>query len=268
MEPVPDQPVFPEPIEIIKSGVSAEEVGRYYLRSEFSRLVTKPEALDQLMGKIEKLPEGHTDSAVEHSFWDLLSGISQTYRHNGVFNIVSDERFIWRLERIAIGDLRLTGMGTGSEMTKYIEKIENNPLKLRESLADFFAGNKVGYPKDFEKFRPSEQKLKGGLETILIFERDQQLPVFDGMNRLIQQIANGADSVVVYRGVTQKGEGKHRVGEAPFILLRDLYRTTQDESTQKAIIKTAKALEKFGSDGEVAYERRFKKVTDDPDSPS
>ncbi|MEX2043374.1 MAG: hypothetical protein WD926_00590 [Patescibacteria group bacterium] len=233
------QSELPKPLKTFRTGVDRREIGGYYLRCELHRLLSDKRALRTLLESIEKLDE--------EIYWRFLAGISHTYRCNWVFWEVSNERYTWNEEQLAVADLIMTGMGNGTEMTKFIRGIHGDTGRFLEILGEYRAGKTEGYPSYLGQI-PNEPVDKE-FATLLVRGRGGKLRMFDGMNRLIQQMANGAESIRAYRAVDNGGPDRRRVTVGPVLLLRELDKASSDDETHQAIERTVRKLGEYATDG-------------------
>ncbi|MEX1061529.1 MAG: hypothetical protein WEC39_00205 [Patescibacteria group bacterium] len=134
-------------------------------------------------------------------------------RLNWVGEYINDDSINWRLQRLNVDDLTLTG--TNPEWNKIIlDQAERNPAKLRELMKD-------------PKIRKIFAKSKFAEVPILARTREKEgktdILVLDGMNRLIAAIRDGISEIDVYVG-TRVGKPKAKI--EPHVLY-DLIRAYQ-----------------------------------------
>src|SRR5947209_7532145 len=86
------------PIKVLRARVSADEIGRSYLKAELARLLSRcpPHAID---AGIDGLPAADSTR--------LLVALSHHYRDNAVYDYVLNEGYDWSEEQWSIEDTRL-----------------------------------------------------------------------------------------------------------------------------------------------------------------
>lgn len=115
---------------------------------------------------------------------------------NWVGEYINDESVSWKLKKITINSLTLTG--TGPEWNKItIEKAERKPDKLRELLKE-------------RKIRKIFKECKFIDIPILVRVENDKLKVLDGMNRMIAAIRDGKKEIRAYIG-TRKGQADPKI---------------------------------------------------------
>ena len=224
---------------ILRKDVSPIEVGKYYLKVELSRIFP-----GKARGFIEKGVEGLNNK----EFWRLLEALSFSHRLNSVFWCVSDNSYSWSEERIQTRKVMLTGMTKAINKTIYSKEIDQDPLKFHDFLIKYFEKYKNEDPKKLGQLRPKEKSIV--YPRILIKEEEGKLYIIDGMNRYIAQLLRGEKKILVFVGRKSR-EGKQRIGDSSFLLLRKAYKKGNEEE-KKAVLVIAEKLMKMSSDGKGA----------------
>lgn len=220
--------------------IPASNVAKYYLISELSKIFKSENIQNEIRETIDRLSE--------KELWRFLEALSFSYRLNGIFWKISDSSFVWYKENVHCKDLVLTGMNPNIDKITYSKLIRNNPIKFRDYLISYFRDNPDEDPKSLNQFRPSGLVITH--PTIILEEKEKQLYLLDGSNRLIAQLLAGKKMVNAYVGRKIK-VGKPRIGDSTFWLLRKVYEES-DEINKSAVLKVVKQLIKTSHDGEEA----------------
>lgn len=236
--------VAPKPEKVIRSKVSPEEVGRYYLKSELGRIF--PGA-----GEFRVTIDKRIDGLDDYEFWRLFEALSFAYRLNYVFFFVGKSGVSWSEERWRISDLTLTGMKPDINAVTYSPEIERSPTKFRDYLKIYFNDHPQDDPKKLEQFRLNQKPVN--YPWMILREEDGKIKLLDGTNRLIKLMFLGEEEIVAFVGRKNSKEDKARVGDSTFLLLRNLY--GKGDKTQKAaVLKVVRMLMNNSLDGASAVE--------------
>lgn len=112
---------------------------------------------------------------------------------NWVGEFINDESINWKLEKIPLKDIILTGTGPEWNEITYV-KAERSPIKLRKLMKK-------------KSIREMFKEAKYVDIPILIREVDGELKVLDGMKRVIAASRDGIDEIRAYVG-REKGKSK------------------------------------------------------------
>jgi hypothetical protein len=230
-----------EPIKILRQDISPVEVGKYYLKVEFSRIFPEETVRESLDARI--------DGWDETTLWSMLEAISATYRLNSVFWYVSDSKYLWHEERWRAADLTLTGMGPHVDKVTHSQEVGRDPIKFRNFLRSYLEQHPHDDPFKLAQFRVDERPVR--YDKIMLREKDGEARLLDGSNRLMKLVMMGQDEIVALRAVDQGGPNRPRYGNSTFRLLRTAY-AQADEAGQAAIMDAAEQLARQSSDGEAA----------------
>lgn len=222
--------------------IPANEIAKAYLLAELDKIFPGDNFQKELEENINKLPE--------KEIWRLLEALSFTYRLNGVFWSISDDSFVWSKEEVDCNRLILTGMSPQIDKITHSETVDNNPIKFRNYLVNYFDKHPNDDPEGLKQFRSKGKVIK--YPTILLVEIDKKLRLLDGSNRLIAHLLAGNKTITAYVGRKVKA-GKMRLGDSTFWLLRKVYEKG-DESTKQAVLTIVKELAYVSSDGKEAVE--------------
>ena len=206
--------------------VSAPEVARYYLKCELGYVL--PELSQET--DFEEI-----DKKSEDEVMMLGEALATHYRCNAVWWVVADPLYHWTEEEVPVSQVRMSGMGDDTAITDliYSEEIQNDPLKLKRRLADYYQK----HPDDPEKYdvKPG-RRIK--LPKVLLVEYKGELRLLDGSHRFIEQLLNGAETVTAYvaRSSRKPAVIRPMVGDGEFRILFRAYRNT-DSPDEKAKIR-------------------------------
>jgi hypothetical protein len=234
-----------------KNNLPAIEVCKNYLTAELSKIFQEGNFKEGLINSINKLSE--------RDLWRLLEAISFTYRLNGVFEIVSNTSFAWKEKEVDCKDLILTGMNPSINKIINSERIKNDPIKFRDYLLSYFKEHPHDDPENLDQFRPNAKPIE--YPTILLIQDEDKLKLLDGSNRLMAHLINGGTKMNAIIGKSVVN-GKRRIGDSTFLLLRMAYETSGDKEKQ-AIYTTTKRLIELSSDGHKAIQAYWIDHTED-----
>lgn len=236
--------VAPKPEKVLRTNVSPEEVGKYYLKSELDRIFPGE-------GEVRAVIDKRIDELDGKEFWRFFEAVSFTYRLNYVFRFVGKSGVSWSEERWHISDLTLTGMNPDINAVTYSPEIDRSPAKFRDYLKIYFNDHPQDDPKKLEQFRLNQKPVV--YAWMLLREEEGKIKLLDGTNRLIKLMFLGEEEIVAFVGRKNSKEDKARVGDSTFLLLRNLYE--KGDKTQKAaVLKVVRMLMNNSFDGVQAVE--------------
>lgn len=231
----------PEPLAIIRTNVQPEEIAKLYLKLEFRKLFANIQDYKfwkQLDNSIDTIK----DRVNENDFWQLISGISEGYKLKWVYRVLTDSVYSWSLERIALDDIRMTGMSP--VINPILEKAEWKPKKF----AQIWKSNPkyATVPKIQLLAEPERDHF-----PIFLHERDEQLRVFDGMRRVCLAVIEGRDLMEAYVGRIRNSKGQMMVNADKVLFLRVLYDEApeKDQKLLDAIVTVFKAYIRYYRNG-------------------
>lgn len=216
--------------------VSRIEVGKYYLKTELNRL---------LPGKARSFIEEGVDKLEGKELWRFLEALSLSYRLNGVFFAVSDDSFTWSEEEIYIKDVVITGMTQSINKVIFSEEINQDTLKFREFLLEYFEKHKKTDPQNLGQLRPKNKRII--YRRIIVKEDGGKYHIVDGMNRFTAQLLRGKKKVKAFVGRKTR-HGKPMIGDSVFVVLRKAYELG-NETEKKSVLTVVRKLIKYFSDG-------------------
>lgn len=234
---------IPQPLHIIQEGVSPIIVGKYYLKAELDRLFpgeTPRAAIDERVNTLE-----------DKEFWRLLEALSFSFRLNGMFWIIGNEKYTWNEEEWRIADLTFIQMGPTIDRVSFSKGIEGNTLTFRDYLQEYFLSHPFDDPEDLGQFRPNGQPIN--YPKLFLVEDPPQVKLIDGGNRLIAASLKGEESITAYIGRATTEEGMFKIGDSTFWLLRNIYQKATPEE-REVLIAAVKILIQRSSDGRAAIQ--------------
>jgi hypothetical protein len=241
---VEQERVTPKPEEIIRANVTPEEVGRYYIKSELSRIFPGPAEFRAIMDK-------RVDELEGEEFWRLFEALSFSFRLNGVFHFVGNSGFSWGEEKWKISQLTLNRVNPDINAVTYSAGIGRSPIKFRDYLREYFADHPQDDPKKLGQFRPNDNPVN--YPRVLLREENGEITLLDGTNRLMKLMFLSQKEVVAFVGRKTGKEGRVRIGDSTFLRLRNLYEKG-DKNQKAAVLKVVRMLLDISLDGSSAVE--------------
>jgi hypothetical protein len=216
------------------------DAAKIYMTAELSKIFSAEKIQDELTKELGVLSE--------KELWRFLEALSFTYRMNEMFRYLSDSSFTWREEEVGCRKLTLTGMNPEVDKVTHGSIVRNDPLKFRDYLLDYFKNHPNNDPEGLGQFRPSGKPIQ--YPTIFLREENGKLNLLDGSNRLVATLLQGGLKINAIIGM-RTSDGKPRVGDSTFWLLRHLYEQG-DVNEKRSVISITKQLIQTSSDGKDA----------------
>ncbi len=213
-------------------------IAKQYLKQEFRKIFSDVKD-DKFYKKIDKSIESFTDREGESSFWNLLSSISEGWKLKWVFQILSDDKYQWKLKNIPLDKIYLTGMSP--TIDKYvIKKFNRNPL----AFAKAWKTNKI-MRQEIIKTGFSARKDRDYF-PILVYKTGDSFRVFDGMRRTLLALTKNQPSIKAWVGYKINAKGRPLISANRCYFLSNLYNQakTKDKTLEKSIIKIGKEINK------------------------
>lgn len=216
--------------------VDRDEVANYYIECELENIV-KADSL-------QLVKDQH-----HHNTARLLEALSFTYRANGVFDYVENDRYQWEIRKVAVDDILLGGMGQKLTELIYSDEVGRSPRKF----IDYFNSHQDDKRLRELKPRPVSQNR----QIILLRQHEGTLITLDGSHRFLSMIMNGASMVTAYIATLVDKDAKPMIGDATFLRLRELWRQTNDTEFKQAIEQTILGMIAASSDGVQAVQAHW-----------
>lgn len=236
----------------------AEKMGREYLRHEFRKIFNDIKDED-VWKKIDRSVESFLRREGEESFWNLLFGISEGWKIKYIAHILSDKKYRWKLEDFPLNKIVLTGMSP--LIDKYvIKKCERDPLLFRKEWRKSSAMR-----KEIRKSGFSRHKERDG-DPVLIFQKDGEFRVFDGMRRTLLAATRGEDKIKAWIGYEKNKKGKPLISVSRCLFLADILSLSRkNKDLQQAVLKISKEIAKNYRNGRKTIIKRIANWSHDPD---
>lgn len=232
----------PEPLEVIKTNVGPEEIAKLYLKLEFRKLFA--DVSDQSFWQnLDHSIETIKDRVNEKDFWQLVSGISEGYKLKWVYRVLTDSVYSWSLEKIALDNIRMTGM------IPFMDPILEDAGRKPSRFAQIWKANpKYAKQANGLGIKPNPQRDS---YPILLHEGDSQLRVFDGMRRVCVAALEGKEVMEAYVGRIRNPQGQMMINADKVLFLRVLYDEAPEKDPQllDAIVTIFKAYIRFYRNG-------------------
>jgi len=226
-------------------------IAKQYLKHEFRKIFSDVKD-DKFYKKIDKSIDNFNSREGEASFWNLLAAISEGWKLKLVFQILSDEKYQWKLKDMPLEKIYLTGMSPAVD--KYIIK------KFNHSSAAFAKAW-----KNDKKIR--QEIIKIGLLThkerdnfpILSYKFGEHYRIFDGMRRVLLALMKNQKSIKAWVGYRTNAKGKPLISANRCYFLSNLYNQakSKDKALEKAIIRIGKEINKDYRNGREVLLKRI-----------
>lgn len=229
----------PEPLHILQDNVSPTTLAVQYLEDELGKLFpTIPSA------QIKNLP----DTLGHEQFWQLVAGISEAFKLNWTYRILSNQGFSWRLEQLSLDDVRMTGMS--ETLTKVMVEAGWKPSRF----ASLWRRQQEHAAKaSYHGIAPRDSEHT----PILIFEKAGTLRVFDGMHRVCAAALGNKTEITAWVGRIKNPNAKPQLNPDKPMFLLAAYRegTSQTPKDLQVVIDACMLFARTHANGRVAVER-------------
>ncbi len=189
----------PQPIQVIRQEIPPEEIAVTFLKREMFKLYpSESQVFDQIIAqKIENLPDhlGHD------KFWKLIAGISEGYMLKGIYRLLTDSTFHWRLEEIRMDDVTMTGMG--GVLDDLLAEADWTPARF----AQVWEAQSQAF-RDEEGLHPHPRRDN---TPIVLYEQGDQLRVMDGMRRTCVAAIQHQATISAYVGRVTDRHGQSMI---------------------------------------------------------
>lgn len=213
-------------------------IAKQYLKQEFRKIFSDIKD-DKFYKRIDKSIDNFNAREGEMSFWNLLAAIAEGWKLKWVFQILSDDKYQWRLKDIPLEKIYLTGMSP--LIDKYvIKKFNRNPL----AFAKAWKVNKI-MRQEIIKTGFSAHKERDDF-PILVYKIGDSFRVFDGMRRVLLALTKNKKSIKAWAGYKINAKGRPLISANRCYFLSNLYNQakSKDKILEKSIIKIGKEINK------------------------
>ena len=211
-------------------------IAKQYLKHEFRKIFLDIKD-EKFFRKMDKSIENFGKRENENSFWNLVAAISEGWKLKHVFNILSDSKYKWRLERIPTAKIYLTGMSPIMDKN-IIKKFNHNPLLFQKA---WYADKKMRQEIIKTGFGPYRERDN---YPILVYKNGETYHVFDGMRRTLLAVINKKRTIKAWVGFKINADGKPLISANRCYFLSNLYNQSKskDKNLEKAIIRVGKEI--------------------------
>jgi hypothetical protein len=242
---MPEQGATSQPLEVIRDA-TVQEIALQYIRHEFIKLFPgKPATFyDELTSGINALPQTLGDGL----FWQLLAGIAEAYKFKWIYRFLTDSGLVWRLEKIRLNDIRMTGMSPF--MDPILAKSDWQPSTFAKVWT---AHPEYAAHPDAAGMKPEPQRDN---LPIMLVERNHHLQVFDGMRRTcMAALANRSDLLAWVGRRSNPGKSNMNADRLLFLFADYAESDAQDEQTLQALIGICRMIIREHANGRQVVER-------------
>ncbi|MDO8592794.1 MAG: hypothetical protein Q7R92_03430 [bacterium] len=226
-------------------------IAKQYLKQEFRKIFADVKDA-QFYKKIDKSIDNLEKRRGEISFWNLLAAISEGWRLNSVFTILSDEKFQWKLKDIPTNKIYLTGMSPVFD--KYvIKKFNHSP----EAFAKAWNNSKI-MRQELTKAGLAEHK-KIDNSPVSVYKLADNYRVFDGMHRVLLALTKNQKNIKAWVGYKINAKGKPLISANRCYFLSNLYNQakSKDKNLEKSIVRIGKQINKDYRNGKEVLLKRI-----------
>lgn len=226
-------------------------IAKQYLKQEFRKMFSDVKD-DKFYKKIDKSVESFVGREGEASFWNLLAAIAEGWKLKWVFQILSDDKYQWKLTDAPLEKIYLTGMSP--TLDKYIIKKFNH--------------NSAAFAKAWKTDKIMRQEIiKTGFGAhkerdhfpILVYKMGDYYRVFDGMRRTLLALTKNKKNIKAWAGYKINAKGRPLISANRCYFLSNLYNQarSKDKNLEKAIIRIGKEISKDYRNGREVLLKRI-----------
>jgi len=226
-------------------------IAKQYLKQEFRKIFSDIKD-DKFYRKIDKSIDNFSGREGEASFWNLLAGVAEGWKLKLVFQILSDDKYQWKLKNIPLDKVYLTGMSP--TIDKYIiKKLNRNPVafakawKINKAMRQEIIKTGFSPHKDRDCF------------PILVNKTGDSFRIFDGMRRALLALTKNQKSIKAWVGYKINVKGRPLISANRCYFLSNLYNQAKvkDKTLEKSIIKIGKEINKNYRNGKEVLLKRI-----------
>lgn len=213
-------------------------IAKQYLKQEFRKIFSDIKD-DKFYKKIDKSIDSFDLREGEISFWNLLAAVAEGWKLKWVFQILSDDKYQWKLKDIPLEKIYLTGLSP--TIDKYIiKKFNHNPMafakawKTDKIMKQEIIKTGFGAHKERDYF------------PILANRLGNNYRVFDGLRRVLLALTKNQKSIKAWVGYKINTKGRPLVSANRCYFLSNLYNQakSKDKALEKSIIRIGKEISK------------------------
>lgn len=226
-------------------------VAKQYLKHEFRKIFSDVKD-DKFYKKIDRSIDNFDLREGESSFWNLLAAVAEGWKLKWVFQILSDDKYQWKLKDIALDKIYLTGLSP--TIDKYvIKKFNHDP----SAFAKAWAADKA-MRREIIKTGFMAHKERDNF-PVLVYKMGDNYRVFDGMRRVLLALIKGQPSIRAWVGYKIKAKGQPLISANRCYFLSNLYNQAKhkDKTLEKAIIRIGREINKNYRNGREVLLKRI-----------
>lgn len=213
----------PQPIEVIRTNVSPQEIACQYLRHEFIKLF--PNQASNFYEVMNQAIDNFPQTLGEKDFWQLVAAISEGLKLKGIYRLLTDTKYTWNLERFKLPDITMTSMSP--VIDKVLKEAEWNPLNLPQAWK-----SNEQYLKDHDDPGLKPNLLTDGNPIILQLSDRNQLLVYDGMKRTCLRSLERKTDIVAWVCRVTNPNGQMMINADKVLYTRQVYSEDPDKDPQ------------------------------------
>lgn len=226
-------------------------ISKQYLKQEFRKIFSDIKD-DKFYKRLDKSIDNLNIREGEVSFWNLLASIAEGWKLKWVFQILSDDKYQWKLKNIPLKDIYLTGLSPAID--KYIiKKFNRNPLEFAKA----WKANKA-MRQEIIKTGFSAHKERDCF-PILVYKVGNSYRVFDGMRRTLLALTKNQRSIKAWVGYKVNAKGRPLISANRCYFLSNLYNQSKskDKTLEKSVIRIGKEINKNYRNGREVLLKRI-----------
>jgi hypothetical protein len=219
--------------------IARETVALSYLQGECAKIFDAPvvDGLAQLDAKY---------------LWRMFEAMSQTYRVNDVFRIVSNEGYDWYKLTAPVESIAMTGIRPDIDAIVASDAVQRNPVLFAKYMQEYVAAHPDDDPQNLKEFQ--QHDIPENQQVLMAREQQGSLYMLDGSHRLISLVSMGSTAIDLY-AARQNGQPEiARQGDSTFNTMKRLFKTTDSPADRAAIMRVTALLMQQSTDGERAVE--------------
>jgi hypothetical protein len=226
-------------------------IAKQYLKQEFRKIFSDVKN-DKFYKRIDKSIDSLDLREGEISFWNLLAGIAEGWKLKWVYQILSDDKFQWKLKDIPLEKIYLTGLSP--TIDKYtIKKFNHNPMAFAKAWK-----NNLQMRKEIIKTGFGAHKERDGF-PVLTYKIGDNYRVFDGMRRVLLALTRKQKNIKAWVGYKVNIKGKPLISTSRCYFLSNLYNQakSKDKILEKSIIRIGKEINRDYRNGKEVLLKRI-----------
>jgi len=226
-------------------------IAKQYLKQEFRKIFADIKDA-QFYKKIDRSIDNFNLREGEASFWNLLAAVAEGWKVKWVFQLLSDDKYRWKLKNIPLEKVYLTGLSP--TVDKYtIKKFNRDPLAFAKAWK-----TNLAMRKEIIKAGIIAHKERDNY-PILVYKFGENYRIFDGMRRTLLALINGKKQIKAWVGYKINAKGRPLISASRCYFLSNLYNqaSKKDKNLEKAIIRIGREINKDYRNGKDVLLKRI-----------